>query len=458
MAAGQAGAERELLISVVAVACLAVLSGGCGRLPEPGQKSEPEPVREEFAERPEHSATPSPQASPMPSSTPSPGAYWTGDSFAGTGYLLPLTIQYAGTSNAVLYFELEQPADGYLFYWHEGQSIEEAQQQPLASDGSVHKLLLEDLDPGSIYRMDVGLEGNDGRLRAPSWRGEPWGTVTLRTRDMDDTHIRVGVIGDSGFGEPVTYALGEQLAGSDLDFVIHTGDVVYRMDEEQDDPFLAYWLKYFLPFKPVLQQMPVYPVPGNHEYDAAAMWNNYPFYYHAFPSDPLINSPEEGIDGNRRWYALEYGSIQFLMMDSETVFGAPGRQEMRSWLEDRLQDDRFELTIPVAHIPLFSSGRYADESEIFQQLWHGLFSTSSVPLVLSGHDHNYQRIEVDGITYLVSGGGSTVLYGMQEPAEGHRFFQRVSHYVVLDIGPENIDIQAFSWEGELLDGTVIGRP
>jgi len=393
-----------------------------------------------------------------PTTTPGPGAYWMPGQFADIGYQIPLTIQQLEPEKAVLFFELEQPSPGYLLYWHESTTISDAEVLRLAPDQIEHIIVLQGLIPNSAYSIEVGLECGEGCLRPPSWREEEWGGITFRTPADEIRHLRVGVIGDSGFGEDVTYELVDLMSAGRLDFVIHTGDVVYRMDEQPGDPFLAYWLKYFLPFRPVLQSMPVYPVPGNHEYDYAALWIEHPFYYHVFPAAPDIREGLNAVDQNRRWYAVEEGRVQFLFLDSETVFGAPGRYEMQAWLEERLADDRFQFSIPVTHIPPFSSGRHSETGLPFRQLWHDLFRDAGVPLVISGHDHNYQRIEIEGITYLVSGGGSSVLYGMQERIPGLKSFHRVSHYVVLDLSDDAIELEVYNSLGEMIDQAGIELP
>ena len=43
---------------------------------------------------------------------------------------------------------------------------------------------------------------------------------------------------------------------------------------------------------------------------------------------------------------------------------------------------------------------------------------SRVSFVFSGHDHLYQRGEVDGLKYVVSGGGGAPLYSVRCGAKG----------------------------------------
>ena len=84
-----------------------------------------------------------------------------------------------------------------------------------------------------------------------------------------------------------------------------------------------------------------------------------------------------------------------------------------------------------------------------------LFEQSQVPLVLAGHDHNYQRIQFNGITYLVSGGGSSVLYGLAGTVPDGQYFARRSHFVILELDGPRIRISAMDEEGEVFDRAVI---
>ena len=403
--------------------------------------------------RPADTATITPTATSTP--TPGPGTFFDNDQFSEAGYLLPLTVQYISDDEAILYFELEIPAPGYVLYRQESVPISDASFIPLDSGESVHLLTLDGLEPDSVYQLDIGLEGENGVLYPPAFRGEAWDTISTHTLPENPERLRIASIGDAGFGEEITHQLISMIADEELDFVFYTGDVVTNMWEEAGDPFLSYWLKYYQNFRPVLEKMTIYPVPGNHEYDYAARWQDLPFYFHAFPAHPGIAPGQQGFDGNRHWYALELGDIQFLMLDSETIYGAPGREEMQAWLEERLKDDRFSVTIPVHHIPPFTSGIYTEEGIPFQQLWHPLYVEAGVPLVLSGHDHNYQRLLVDGITYMVSGGGSSITYAIDELLPQNQFARRISHYLILEVRPDALELWATSYKGEQIDHVII---
>jgi hypothetical protein len=79
-----------------------------------------------------------------------------------------------------------------------------------------------------------------------------------------------------------------------------------------------------------------------------------------------------------------------------------------------------------------------------------------VPLVLAGHDHDYQRsTPQDGVTYVVSGAGAKV-----RPT-GSRDSTAVSsstlHYVDLLVYEERLVGRAIDQSGRLVDSFTIDR-
>jgi len=302
---------------------------------------------------------------------------------------------------------------------------------------------------GVDYQVVVGLSAGDNLYQPPNYRGKDWGLVYFHTPGGEEP-LRIGVIGDSGLGEESTLALAEQMVSHDLDFVLHTGDVVYLMNNHPE-PFEAYAEKYYKPLAPLLHEVPIYPVVGNHDIERATLWGGRPFYYYAFPPFATTTFSPSDFNGQNQWYAVAYGPIQFLMLDTQTLFGEDGLVEQTAWLEERLADERFDFSIPVFHVPPYSSGPHKDEGPIVEQIWGHLFVSDQIPVVFSGHEHFYERLEVDGMTYLISGGGSSVLYNMVEQHSQNQVFFREMHFVLMEIYEDRIEISAITEAGELLD-------
>ena len=85
------------------------------------------------------------------------------------------------------------------------------------------------------------------------------------------------------------------------------------------------------------------------------------------------------------------------------------------------------------------------------------FESANVPLVLSGHFHHYERLQVNDIHYIVAGGGSAVTYALSDRLPETQFVRRVSSYVLLEIDEDTIYLQAIDLDGNVIDTLIIAR-
>ncbi|MCJ7514218.1 MAG: metallophosphoesterase [Anaerolineales bacterium] len=444
------------MVRVIAGAALGVLAASACLSPPPVGSSSPAPA-----------ATSSPTLTAAPS-TPQPGTTAieataapipripTGLPLSDLAYAVPLTIRHVSTESATLYFELQTPSAGRVLVQPEDGS---ALPLEIALDPSNARWLrtLEGLSPATRYRVVVALEASGQPAQQPQFRSREWGPVSFRTV-AEQGGLRIGVIGDASFGDPSTFELVRQMESADLDFVLHAGDVVDET-EAGSDPFDSYAEKFFAPFEPLLTQMPVYTVLGNHDYDADIRYQGMPFYDHAFPPFPGAEIPQQGQPERLQYYAFARGQVQFLMLDSQVFFGVEGREEETRWLEERLSDSRYRLTIPVLHVaPYSSSSVHPTNSLPMRQGWVPLFEGAGVPLSFSGHFHEYERLIARGITFIVSGGGSSRLYAPGEELPESQVFARRTHFVLMEIDSDRIELTAIALGGEVLDQAVISLP
>jgi hypothetical protein len=96
------------------------------------------------------------------------------------------------------------------------------------------------------------------------------------------------------------------------------------------------------------------------------------------------------------------------MIDSDTrePDGASSNSTQGNWLRNRLASSSAAWQIVVFHHPPYSGGPSGNSGWM---QWP--FKDWGADAVLSGHDHLYERLEVDGIPYLVVGLGGRSIYG-----------------------------------------------
>jgi hypothetical protein len=148
-----------------------------------------------------------------------------------------------------------------------------------------------------------------------------------------------------------------------------------------------------------------YPVLGNHdwgvEYGAP--------YFEYFGGRA---GPRSG------WYSFELGAWHVLVLNSNTSLSPNGAQY--AWAKADLAAHPSRCTLAMWHHPRFSSGPNGNTPEM-QPFW-SLLNNAGVDLVLSGHEHMYERFAKQdhegvptprGMRQFVVGTGGTRLAGTQ---------------------------------------------
>lgn len=144
-----------------------------------------------------------------------------------------------------------------------------------------------------------------------------------------------------------------------------------------------------------------FPVLGNHDYTNEGAGLD--AYVRAFP---YLSAAD---DAQRRWYERRIGDIHFFMLDSEVDDDDRGRQQ--EWLRSALATaamsaDGAAWRVVVFHRPPFSSGVHGPEPRMQPEAgWD--YSGWGADLVISGHQHIYEDVIVDGLHYLTAGVGAS---------------------------------------------------
>lgn len=442
---------------LVSLSALVILAGACGPLAGRAPVSPPEMIPEVATVPPGVTVTPAPglaQATPTESYNP----FADERPLSQIGFMLPPTVQHVTDTVAEILFQFEVPQPGILVYRPVADPPSPTQSLPLDPLPERHVVRLEGLTPGSTYEFVVRLgDGPLETLNDVPFQGTRWGVQTFRTPPYVEP-LRFAVIGDSGFAEPVTFTLAQEIADFDPYFVLHTGDVVYHA-EDYPSPGEAFQAAYYAPFKPVLQRAPIYPVVGNHDLDPPTFHAGAAFYYLAFPPFSDADFPPSDVQGRRQWYAFAANDVQFIALNTQTFFGEPGRKEQLDWFEEQLADPRFAYSVVFAHVPPYSSSSVHPEDGVAVSEVAALVEGAGVPLVFTGHVHAYERLSAGPTTYFISGGGSGVIYA---PGEGRhpnsQVFVSQSHYLQVEITSDLIVVRAVAADGSLIDEVSLPAP
>jgi hypothetical protein len=286
---------------------------------------------------------------------------------------------------------------------------------------------LRPLAPSTVYCYDVESGGGGS------------GRLGFRTAPAAGTGatVRFLAFGDSGGGGSDQAALRDQMATVPFDFIIHTGDIAYENGTRAE-----FQENFFKPYADLLKYFPVFPASGNHEYvteDAA------PF------REAFVLPENGGPEGIERWYSFDWGDVHFVALDTERTGPVQA-----AWLDADLTANTRPWTIVYGHRPPFSSGEHGNDSA-FQTYFVPLLEKHKVPLVLNGHEHDYERTTPqNGVVYVVTGGGGR---GVRPVGSSSftAFSNAVIHFVYVTVSGNELALHAIDGLGDEFDSLVIRR-
>ena len=250
------------------------------------------------------------------------------------------------------------------------------------------------------------------------------------------TGTRVAVVGDTGTGDAAERATARRIAADGaaeaFDALVVVGDLVY-----EDGDAAKVQTVVTEPFSPVLDQgTALVPVLGNHDYRSAEQ-------------DEILAA----LGRSRSWYVEQFGDLRVVVLDSMRVGDVAQTRWLRDVLAEPVQGGTW--TVVALHHPPYSAGEHGSDSDV-RERWTPVFEEFDVPLVLAGHDHDYQRsTPQDGVTYVVTGAGART-----RPA-GEAGFTAVSesvlHYVDLRVEGDFLQVRAVDQSGRIVDTFSLTR-
>lgn len=250
-----------------------------------------------------------------------------------------------------------------------------------------------------------------------------------------ETKIRFAVFGDTRNGHDVHRDVILGIAHEkDVDFVLNTGDMVQNGGKKNE------WTTFFQIERPLLAKMPVVPTMGNHD------WSGRVYYERYFFLDEW--------SGGRRYYAMDWGNVRVIALDNGIECNRACAQfnYVRASLADGAAKGKL-LVLFLHHSP-YSSGYHGVNEGVALAIGE-LARTYGVELVLSGHDHDYERTKpIAGTTYIVSGSSGAPIRPMN-PRDFTASARTQPHYVIVDVDGEKLSTRAINLRGEVFDTTVI---
>jgi hypothetical protein len=262
-------------------------------------------------------------------------------------------------------------------------------------------------------------------------------STTTTAPPADPAAVGLLAFGDAGSGDATQAQVAATMATwastHRVDALLEAGDVVYP-----DGSPSKFASTIDQPYASLLATDPLWVALGNHD----VMTND--------GNDLLAHL---GLPGHTYEKVLSRDgvSVQILVLDSNDVSAA-----QTAWLTTRLETGSYRWRIVMFHHPVWSCSNHGSTRAVIDS-WLPTIESHHVDLVLTGHDHNYQRFSDASTTFIVTGGGGMPAYPIGTCTGTPTLLASAQrhHFLGIEATASALSITAVARTGETLDHVVI---
>lgn len=350
--------------------------------------------------------------------------------FHDKGFVKGPYLQRMGPDTVTIMFESSVISTPYIEYGA-GSELTESATSP-STGGTLHEVTLTGLQPDTRYFYRVRAEKIWPPLEGDEDSSLLSSVYYFHTAPDEPRGFTFLAYGDNRSQPHIHTAIVERMLAEKGAFVLNTGDLTntgvdYRQWQNE----------FFEPARPLMHYLPMWPSLGNHE-------GNHISYFEYF-----------SLPGNEAWYSFRYGNAEFFALN--TAYNVRAGSTQYAWFKDAIAASTARWKVVFFHHPPFSCtpARLPGFGPVRDHMVP-LFEEHGVDLVLTGHDHLYAHGELNGVHYVITGGGGAWTYPAQvEPP--NTFCEQVYHYSVIRVEDDALFLRATDKDGGEVDAFAIRR-
>jgi hypothetical protein len=183
-----------------------------------------------------------------------------------------------------------------------------------------------------------------------------------------------------------------------------------------------------------------WPALGNHDYNSSQGYKPYTDYF--------------TLPNNERYYSTVQGNVEVFVInsDSHEPNGTSSTSTQGQWLKNALAASTAKWKLVLFHHPAYSSGSIGNNGYMqwpFQQ-W-------GASAVISGHDHDYERIDKAGFPYFVNGLAGESIVGFGGTISGSKVRYNGDYGAMLiDTSSSSMTFKFINRSGQTIDSFTLG--
>lgn len=261
---------------------------------------------------------------------------------------------------------------------------------------------------------------------------------TFKTAPNFDTPFKFSVWGDNRTFFFEHAKVIRKMRKYNPDIAINVGDVVTN-----GNVYEQWEREYFTPAKELFKNVPSFIAIGNHENNA--------HWFYDFVSQP----------NNEDWFYFIYGNSMFIILDSNKSYQPSSEQLL--WLRKTLKSEDYKKTkwhFVFMHHPLYSEGWDSpgyDGEPLARLILQPIFEKYKIDIFFAGHTHDYERGMLNGVYYIITGGGGAGLDSKQQDFPFITVYKAEHQFCLVDINKNKLSFKSINVEGKEIDNFKIEK-
>jgi Icc-related predicted phosphoesterase len=264
---------------------------------------------------------------------------------------------------------------------------------------------------GGLRSVEI-LDGKDVNILENTSQTQIQSSITTLMSKEKNIHpekeeISFSFWGDSQGGWNTFSVFAQKIAGFNDDFSLGLGDLV--ADGSRDSE----WTSLRNAIEPLKKKMPLFFIPGNHDYDG--------YYDDLIPQNYLQHITGE--KSGKTYYDFYVGKAAFIALDPNCNFPLSIDTSQYKWMLQTMQSSNWKEAdwrfIVIHQVPYGQGWEGYEGDHFIRNLIDTLAEAEKIDFVLSGHIHDYERLTKKysdhTTTFVISGGAG----GGIEPKESN---------------------------------------
>ena len=261
-------------------------------------------------------------------------------------------------------------------------------------------------------------------------------------------------IGDSRSNVAVWNTISTLASTKNPAFVVFNGDIVATGNSNSQ------WDDWFNNGTNLINNKLIFHAQGNHDVASFSYYQN------------IFDLPKNNVPATELYYSIDYGEVIFICLNSET----PGDIAQSTWLKNTLiANSSKKWKIISFHKPFYTLGAHQGEMDAYFNTWFKYFDDYGVDLILTGHDHMYERFKPinrnvsttnpvanygsltgEGRCQIVCGGAGAPLYAVGSSSL-LQSFKSDYHFVIFDVTNTTLCDKVYNSANTIIDQFCISK-